>query len=156
MAEVDFDDSDDNEEGAELPDDIYEKVMALSELANDALENGRPEAAVAPLQQALDLLPAPQHDWGAWTWLNGSLGEAYFDLADFKMARISFLDAMSGPDGIANPYLLLRTGQSLFELGERVQSRHMLTQAHMLEGAELFSEEDPKYLAFLLSDGQSP
>ncbi|MEA9585910.1 hypothetical protein VC279_06235 [Xanthomonas sp. WHRI 10064A] len=150
MVEKDFDG-----EGPQLPDDIFEKVTALSEKANDALENGRPSAAITPLQQALDLLPAPQHDWEAWTWLNGSLGEAYFDLADFKMARISFQDAMSGPEGTDNPYLLLRTGQSLLELGEQSHAKRMLAQAHMLAGDELFSDEDPKYLAFLLSDSNS-
>lgn len=148
MAEDDFDDDD----GPQLPDDIHQKITALSEKANEALESGRPSAAIEPLNQALDMLPEPQPDWEAWTWLNGTLGEAYFDLGDFKMAKISFLDAMSGPDGISNPYLLLRAGQSLFELGELAQARHMLAQAHMQEGDELFSDEDPKYMAFLNSD----
>ncbi|MFD1838958.1 hypothetical protein [Paracidovorax cattleyae] len=138
--------------GLELPDDIYEKVTALSEKANDALESDRPSAAIEPLQQALDLLPAPQYEWEAWTWLNGSLGEAYFNLSDFRMARISFLDAMSGPGGQGNPYLLLRVGQSALELGETTQAKQMLAQAHMQEGDELFSDEDPKYLAFLRSN----
>ncbi|GKS92247.1 tetratricopeptide repeat protein [Acidovorax sp. SUPP2539] len=148
MASNDLED----DSGPGLPDDIYEQVTALAEKANEALESDRPSAAIEPLQRALDLLPAPQHEWEAWTWLNGSLGEAYFNLSDFKMARISFLDAMSGPGGEGNPYLLLRVGQSAFELGETAQAKQMLAQAHMQEGDELFSDEDPKYLAFLRSD----
>ncbi|AVS91625.1 hypothetical protein C8246_07235 [Paracidovorax avenae] len=148
MAEEDFEDDD----SPQLPDDIHQQVTALAEKANEALESGQPSVAIEPLQQALVMLPEPQTDWEAWTWLNGTLGEAYFDLCDYKMAKISFLDAMSGPDGISNPYLLLRAGQTLFELGELAQARHMLAKAHMQEGDELFSDEDPKYLAFLNSD----
>ncbi|MCL2871783.1 MAG: tetratricopeptide repeat protein [Betaproteobacteria bacterium] len=138
-----------DDESPELPDAIYQRVTELSEKANEAIESGRPQNAIAPLEQALELLPSPQSDWEAWTWLNASLGQAYFDLQDFQLAKISFLDARSGPDGLANPYILLRLGECLFELGDHDAAKNFLTQAYMTEGVELFSDENPKYIAFL-------
>lgn len=134
----------------ELPDALYQIILGLSQQANAALDANRPLDAVDPLQQALDLLPYPQPDYEAWTWLNATLGEAYFLGRNYALAKISLYDAMSGPDGMTNPFVLLRLGQSLFELNELQQAKNKLAQAHMLQGDGLFGQEDPKYLKFLL------
>lgn len=140
------DESDDN---PELPDELHQRIVALSERANEAIDSGKPADAIDPLNEALDLLPEPQHDWDAWTWLNATLGDAHFALADYKNAKISLFDALSGPDGSTNPFILLRLGQSLYELGEYAQAHSWLAQAHMLEGDALFAQEPAKYLASL-------
>ncbi len=141
-----------NQDGAdnpELPDEIYCRVVELSELANAALDRGDPEKAIVPLCEALDLLPVPQYQWEAWTWLNATLGDAYWELSNYQQAKIVFYDAMNGPGGITNPFILLRLGQSLFELGEQAKAKSMFAHAYILEGDSLFSEESPKYLALL-------
>jgi tetratricopeptide (TPR) repeat protein len=150
----DFPDDMDDSEEPQLPDHIHEQIVALSEKANAALDSDEPQSAIEPLQQALDLLPPTQSDWEAWTWLNATLGDAYVEMKECKLAKISLYDAMSGPDGMTNPFILLRLGQCLFELGDTAKAREMLAHAHMLEGDELFAEEPHKYLAFLKSPAQ--
>ena len=139
----------DDKDNAELPDELHQRIVALSDRANAAIDNGKPQEAIDALNEALDLLPPPQHDWDAWTWLNATLGDAYFALADYKNARIALFDALSGPDGNTNPFIMLRLGESLFELGEMAQARRWLAQARMLEGDALFAQEPVHYLRFL-------
>ena len=133
----------------ELDDTLYARVCALSERADDALEDERQRDAVAPLVEALKLLPEPKQQWEAYTWINGSLGEALFTLQQYRGAREVLFDAMNGPDGQLNPFILLRLGQTLYELGERDLAKQYLARAHMLEGDEIFEAEDPKYIEFL-------
>ena len=141
--------SHDDNHNPELPDELHQRIVELSERANEAIDGGKPAEAIDPLNEALDLLPPPQQDWDAWTWLNATLGDAYFAQADYKNAKIALFDALSGPDGHTNPFILLRLGQSLLELDEKVQARRWLAQAHMLEGDTLFAQEPAHYLRFL-------
>jgi TolA-binding protein len=135
--------------GATLDDGIFGRIIALSEQANEALESNAPGDAEAPLCEGLRLLPEPQRQWEAYTWLNGSLGETYFRTKRFREAKDVLFDAMNGPDGQVNPFILLRLGQVLLELGETAMAKEYLARAYMLEGDELLEAEDAKYITFL-------
>jgi len=139
----------DDDDNRELPDELHQRIVKLSERANQAIDGGKPAEAIDPLNEALDLLPPLEDDWDAWTWLNATLGDAYFAQTDYKNAKIALFDALSGPDGNTNPFILLPLGESLFELGEHAQARRWLAQAHMLEGDALFAQEPAHYLRFL-------
>ncbi|MBR0565976.1 hypothetical protein J5J83_07595 [Azoarcus sp. L1K30] len=133
----------------ELPDDLYVRIRKLCEQANDALESDSPQHAEAPLLEALRLLPKQQDRWEAYTWICASLGEMYFLSKRYQEAKEALFDAMNGPDGNTNPFIFLRLGQVLFELGDMRGAQEYLARAHMLEGDELFVREDTKYLEFL-------
>lgn len=53
------------------------------------------------------------------------------------------------PGAIGNPFVHLRLGQCQFEIGNLERAAVELTRAYALKGDEMFSGEDPKYLAFL-------
>ena len=133
----------------ELPKHIYDRISELCEKANNALESSLPQHAEAPLLEALQLLPNQQNRWEAYTWICASLGETYFLGTRYEEAKKAFFDAMNGPDGNTNPFILLRLGQTLFELGDMRSAQEYLARAHMLEGDELFVHEPVKYLTFL-------
>jgi tetratricopeptide (TPR) repeat protein len=61
----------------------------------------------------------------------------------------AFDGALRSPNGFGNPFLHLRRGQVLFELGRREEAANELTRAYGLEGEQIFEEEHPKYLNFL-------
>lgn len=46
---------------------------------------------------------------------------------------------------------MLRLGQSAFELGKKERATENLLRAYMLEGKEIFEEDDKKYFEFLKS-----
>lgn len=56
---------------------------------------------------------------------------------------------MNCPDGISNSFILLRQGEIMYELNEKVRAVEFLLRAYMLEGKEIFDGEDNKYLKFL-------
>ena len=63
-------------------------------------------------------------------------------------------DALNCPDGAANPFVLLRLGEALFELGDKDSAREYLLRAYMLAGDDLFADGlDSRYLEFLRASG---
>ena len=135
----------------QLDDVVYGRISELSELANDLLNANDAISAIELLLGALNLLPNPKNNWEAYTWINGPLGEAYFILKDYSRAKEVLFDALNGPDGWENPFILLRLGESLYEMGEKDAASQYLARAYMLEGEELFKDEDSKYLVLLKS-----
>jgi hypothetical protein len=45
-----------------------------------------------------------------------------------------------------SPFVYLRIGESLFEMGDLITATEYLLRAFMLEGYEIFEEEPKKYL----------
>ncbi|MBO3273617.1 hypothetical protein [Pseudomonas schmalbachii] len=132
----------------ELPDNIYERVIDLSVQGNLFLDSGDALSAVNVWCEALALLPSPKDNWEACLWLNASLGEAYRVEGQLEEAKACLLDALNCPDGHVNPFVLLRLGQTLVDLGDENAGVDYLLRAYMLEGEEIF-EEDAQYLQLL-------
>ncbi|HEY9256467.1 hypothetical protein [Chitinophaga sp.] len=132
-----------------LPDEVYKQIEVLSEEGNVLADEENYDAALAKFTEALALLPDPKHEWEASTWLNASIGDMLFLKADYAAAANSFFDALNGPDAQAIGFVQLRLGECLYEEKQEEQALEHLLRAYMLEGAEIFAEEDSKYLDFL-------
>lgn len=135
----------DSEAVAELDDDIYDRITELSDEGNELAEEGDFEAAAAKFSEALELIPAPKTDWEAAMWLYASIGDMYYFLGSYEAAANSLFDALNCPDGFMNPFVHLRLGESLYELGRAGKAKEHLLQAYMLEGKDIFADEDTKY-----------
>ncbi len=98
---------------------------------------------------AWDLLPEPQFDRDAATWLLAAIGDANFLAGDYEAGSDNLSNAMHCPDAIGNPFLHLRLGQCQFELGKVELAADELTRAFMAGGNQVFADEDPKYYAFV-------
>jgi tetratricopeptide (TPR) repeat protein len=133
----------------ELPDELYEKITALSEEGNELSDRGDQEGAIERFETAYDLLPDPREKWDAAMWLVASIGDCLFLKGDFKRAGQYFREAQKLPDGLENPFIFYRLGQCLLELGDEAESVDALISAYMLAGEEIFSKGDPKYFEFL-------
>src|SRR5262249_9180277 len=68
--------------------------------------------------------------------------------------RDNLSNAMHCPGAIGNPFLHLRLGQCQFELGALDRAADELMRAYMGAGADIFKDQDPKYLKFLQSRAQ--
>lgn len=135
----------------ELPEAIHSEILRLS-AEGDALAGQRNFSAAIPLYwQAWDLLPEPQTEWEAATWLLAAIGDANFLGQDYIAGRDNLSTAMHCPNAIGNPFLHLRLGQCQFELGVLDRAADELMRAYMGAGLEIFNGQDPKYLRFLQS-----
>lgn len=135
---------------AELPNAIYAQIESLSAEGDALVDAGKYREGLARYQQAIILLPPPKEDWEAWTWLFGAIGDAHFANGNWGACQEAFREALKGPDGLGNPFIHLRLGQSALQLGDERSAVDELLRAYMGGGKEIF-EEDERYLDFLSS-----
>ncbi|MES9684574.1 hypothetical protein ABWK22_17075 [Gottfriedia acidiceleris] len=133
----------------ELNDEIYDKIVELSEEGDALFEAQDFIGAIKKFKNALELIPEPKYMWEASTWVFTALGDVYFHLEDYHEAKNYFYDAFNCPEGMGNPYILLRLGQNLYENCEKEKAKEYLLKAYMLEGQDIFEEEDPKYIKLI-------
>lgn len=133
----------------ELPPDVHEAIQGHCEAGDALAASGSYEEAIAEYNLAWALVPTPRTDWNASTWILGALADAFFLGGHVTAARKPLEFSMTCPGGLGNPFLHLRLGQVLFEAGEMDGAADELMRAYMGGGAELFANEDPRYLEFL-------
>lgn len=138
----------------QMDDAVYERLNQLCQAGNTAVAEKRFDAAVTCFNDAWEWVPEPKKDWDASTWILTAIGDCYFHLRDLKSARPVLEYALRCPGGMGNPFIHLRLGQVLLDAGEHDAAVDELMRAYKVGGAELFTEDDPKYLAFLSSRAQ--
>jgi len=141
---------------AELDNKTHEQIKKLCDEGNVFSEEQDYPAALKKYWDAWNLLPEPQTNWEAATWILVSIGDANFYSKDFNEGRDNLSRALHCPDAIGNPFLHLRLGQCLYELGEYDNAANELILAYMSEGKDIFNEDDPKYFKFLTSRAKAP
>jgi tetratricopeptide (TPR) repeat protein len=135
----------------ELPPETSSNVETLSARAEAVAAEGRYREALALYREALAVLPPPAHQWEAFEWLQVAVADAEFLSGRFVAAREVLAEVLKlGTDATAsNPFIQLRYGQALLEIGDPEQAAQWLSRAFLSEGDELFANEDPKYLRFV-------
>lgn len=133
---------------AELDDSTYERIQALCAEGDMLAQKANYPDALKKYWAAWDLLPEPQTDWKAATWILAAIGDTNYLNSDFVVGMDNLSSAMHCPDALGNPFLHLRLGQCQFELGNLDRVADELVRAYMGAGAEIFEGAD-KYFAFL-------
>jgi hypothetical protein len=133
---------------AELSQGVHDRIQAFCKKGDALAAKGNYPAALREFWAAWDLLPQPQTEWEAATWILAAIGDANFLGNDFAAGRDNLSMAMNCPGAIGNPFLHLRLGQCEFELGHLDRAADELTRAYMGAGDEIFADAG-KYFAFL-------
>lgn len=134
---------------SELDPELYEEIKALCAKGDGLAEAGQFDAALDLYGEAWRLLPEPRDRWEAATWVLAAIADALF-LGGYKESAKDALDhLMTYPDALGNPFLHLRYGQVLYDLGEPDAAADELMRAYMGAGEEIFETEDARYLDFL-------
>jgi TolA-binding protein len=120
---------------AELPDNLFEEVERLSEEGNEYASSGDFGRALSSFGAAWELLPEPRVAWSAGLWLLGSIGDMQFQRGEFVASREALVTAVKSYDEArGNPFLQLRLGQCMYELGEEAEAANWLAGAFIMEG----------------------
>lgn len=133
----------------ELDDHTYDKITQLSEEGNKLFHSEQFDVALMKFNEALELVPEPKTDWEAATWLYIAIGDTYFLKEDYVKALDSLYDAYNCLDATDNPFINLRLGQCLYELGQFEKAEDFLMRAYMLDGLDIFQGDGEKYLAHM-------
>jgi tetratricopeptide (TPR) repeat protein len=139
-----------------LSDELHEQIQRLCAEGDDLMDQARYEDAVACFSSAWELLPSPRTDWDAAIWILAAIADAHFQRGDFAAMRKPLMTAMQCDGAMTNPFLRLRLGQCLFELGELDEATNWLAGAFLQEGIKVFAADDPKYLVFIKSKLSPP
>ncbi|MDH7971247.1 hypothetical protein QH494_03565 [Sphingomonas sp. AR_OL41] len=133
----------------ELPSAVFDAIQHFCSDGDALASAGRYEEAIGEYNRAWEIVPEPKSQWNASTCILAAIGEAAF-LANYKTSAKEALEyAMVCPDAVGNPFLHLRLGQVLFDMGEHDRAADELMRAYMGAGADLFTAEDQRYLSFL-------
>lgn len=133
----------------DLADSVHVMITNLCEEGDALAKADDSKGALRKYHQAWHVLPEPREEWDAATWILSAIGDAHFSLRDFKNCSAAFASALQCPGGLGNPFVHLRLGESLLELGNIERAKDELTRAYMGAGADIFAAEDQKYFAFL-------
>jgi tetratricopeptide (TPR) repeat protein len=133
----------------ELQDDLYEEILSLCSEGDELVDTSKYDEAIELYLKALELVPSPKTDWEASTWIYTALGDTCFIKGDYKSAKNYLYDALNCPDGIGNPFILLRLGETLYEIKEAGKAKEYLLRAYMLEGYSIYEDQEEKYFALI-------
>ena len=122
-----------------------EDIERICRAADDFLDEGNTKEAYRKYKEALDIIPNPKTSYETATWIFVSIGDLFFKNKQYDMARDYFFEAKNCPNGVSNPYVLFRLGQSLVETKDNNQAKEFLLRAYMLVGEDIFWDEDEKY-----------
>jgi tetratricopeptide (TPR) repeat protein len=133
----------------ELDAAVYEAIKAHCAKGDGFAATRAFEAAIAEYNKAWRLVPEPCNEWTASTWILAAIADAAFLGGYLTSAREALQYAMTCPGAIGNPFLHLRYGQVLLDAGESDAAADELIRAYMGAGQDIFTSENPRYLAFL-------
>lgn len=132
----------------EISDETEAQIDALTEEGNALLDDaGDWQGAIVVWQRALDLLPEPQSQWPQTVWLQASIGAAWREGGEPDRAFDAFDAAYRAEDGHVNPFVLVNLGALLIGRDDEAATQ-LLLRAYMLEGEEIFEDEE-EALSFL-------
>jgi hypothetical protein len=142
---------------AELSRRLHQQIDALCAKGDDFANNDHFSQALAEYAKAWELLPEPKQECDAALWILAAIGDAHFRSGNWEGCRTALMEAAKSCDGaIENPFMRLRLGQSLFEVGNLGEAANWMGMAFVMEGKKLFVNEDPKYLDFIKRKFQPP
>lgn len=133
----------------ELDDKTHAQIQELCAAGDRFADQSDFSSALENYWNAFDLVPEPKTAWDASTWILTAIGDSNFLGNDFRAGVDNLSNAMHCPGAIGNPFIHMRLGQCQFEVGNMDRAADELIRAYAVNGEEIFSGEDPKYLEFL-------
>ena len=126
----------------DLAPEIKQKVVELCEKAVSQSEIERFEASNRSLEKVLLLIPEPKPEWKAYTWLQASRPDNFYELEHYAEALVLFEEALELDEVYqSNGYVHMRIGQCLHHLKRQQEALGYLKEAYQLGGEELFEDE---------------
>lgn len=129
----------------QLGKSYIEDIERICRAADDYVAEGNNDEAYRKYKEALDIIPEPKTAYETATWIFVSIGDLYFKTGRYDLAKEYFYEAKDCPNGVSNPYVLFRLGQSLVETNDEKDAKEFLLRAYMLVGDDIFWDEDEKY-----------
>lgn len=130
-----------------MADALEESERQLAE-GDDLAAAEQDAEALSRFQAAWVALPEPRDDQEPAVRILAAIADCHFHLGVWENCCEAVQHAFRCGADVANPFLRLRLGQALYELGQEREAANWLVPAYLSEGRALFEDDDPKYLEF--------
>lgn len=135
----------------ELSNELYNQIVSELEQGDQYAETEQHNEAIKKYETVLNLVPFQKENWEVSLHIYTAMADSYFNLGNYQQASNNYEQALKCPDGLDNGYVWLGLGEAFYELENMNKAKDALISAYMLEGEEIFEEEDGKYF-FLIQD----
>jgi hypothetical protein len=112
--------------------------------------------ALECFQAAWEHLPEPRDEQDPAIQILAAIADCHFYGGAWEACREAVQHAFRCGAALDDPFLRLRLGQSLYELGDQREAANWLVPVYLTEGREPFEVDDPKYLEFFRDKLQPP
>ena len=123
-----------------------DRVDRLVEAGEELAKADRYSEALAQFRAAWEAMPEPKEEDDAAVGVLAAIAECCFFLGRWDGCRYAVQHAVRCGADVANPFLRLRLGQSLYELGDVHASANWLVPVYPMEGRGPLENDDLKYL----------
>ena len=131
---------------SDLDEMLIKKIKALCAEGYRLYDSDNHKEALRLFYKAWTALPKPQTEHEEAGWVLTAIGDCYFQTSQWEQGQESLNSAIHCPNMKGNPFIHLRLGQCLYELGQEERACVHLEQAYLNGGSKLFQNETPKYL----------
>lgn len=135
---------------SELPAAVSDEIKALCASGYALYDKQDYREALHHFHQAWMLLPKPPLDYIESGMILTAMGDSHFRNNAFAQGREKLEFALQCQGMIDNPFIHLRLGQCLLELGIKAAACTHLSVAYQRAGRKIFEKEAPKYLVAAL------
>jgi hypothetical protein len=104
--------------------------------------------ALGCFQAAWDALPEPKSEQEPAVRILAAIADCHFHLKNWEECHEAMQHALRCGASVSNPFIRLRLGQSLYELGNEHVAANWLVPVYLAEGRGPFGDDDPQYLEF--------
>lgn len=132
-----------------LSDVTYNSINQNLKLGDQKAKFEHLDEALSFYKKALEQIPNPKMNWEIALQVFTALADCYFNLGSWDLANEYYNKALLCPDGVEYGYIWLGLGQSYFEIGNLEKAKDCLMSAYMLEGIEIFEDQDNKYFSLI-------
>src|SRR5687767_601220 len=124
--------------------DARDEADRLFEMGEEYADDQEDGAALKCFRAAWDALPEPRDEQGPAVRILAAIADSHFHLGEWGACRAAVQHAFRCGAGVNNPFLRLRLGQVLYEMGDEREAANWLAPAYLSEGRVLFEDVDPK------------
>jgi tetratricopeptide (TPR) repeat protein len=129
---------------------------ALFEEGEGFVDAERFAEALNRFEAAWSALPNPKEEQEPAVQILAAVADCHFHLGNWEACHDAMQHALRAGASVGNPFVRLRLGQSLYELGNQHEAANWLVPVYLAEGRKPFEDDDPKYLEFFRSRLQPP
>lgn len=139
-----------------ISDQLQSELDALALAGNAFADQGDYGGAITLFRRGFDLIPLPREGRSASLWFAVAIGDMQWHCKDYRASLDTWRDALILYGGFGNPFVHLRRGQALLELGDEAEASNELLRALLIGGEDVFAREELDYWVFITSTAQAP